>query len=249
MLALNMPTTLSKHSTNTTRRHKIGKESDTSGSQSHGTITSDRYIFPCQATAGHRFHHPVPTKPQHQPYPHTPRTYGTKQQYAETEDNTALLSKSNKTFVQEVIGVFLYYARAVDCTMLPALGSLATQQAAPTQNTLLKIQQFLDYAMTHQDAMITYRASNMILAVHSDTSYLSETKARSRAGAFLHVRRQFIPSQQRRHLNPRTNHQTGHVFGCQSRTRHFIQQCKIGRTTATPSQGARPSTTAHSHTN
>jgi hypothetical protein len=36
--------------------------------------------------------------------------------------------------------------------------------------------------MTHQDAIITYRASNMILAAHSDASYLSETKARSRAG-------------------------------------------------------------------
>eukprot|EP00804_Cyclotella_cryptica_P004234 CCRYP_014561-RA/>CCRYP_014561-RA protein AED:0.46 eAED:0.44 QI:0/0/0/1/0/0/2/0/303 len=132
--------------------------------------------------AGHRFHHPVPTKPQHQPYPHTPRTYGTKQQFVNTEDNTALLSKSDKTFVQEVIGVFLYYARAVDCTMLPALGSLATQQVAPTLNTLLKIQQFLDYAMMHQDAMITYCTSNKILAVHSDASYLSETKACSRAG-------------------------------------------------------------------
>eukprot|EP00804_Cyclotella_cryptica_P028355 CCRYP_016413-RA/>CCRYP_016413-RA protein AED:0.25 eAED:0.25 QI:0/0/0/1/1/1/3/0/885 len=132
--------------------------------------------------AGHRFHHPVPIKPQHQPYPHTPRTYGAKQQFVDTADDSALLSNTDKTFIQEVIGVFLYYARAVDCTMLPALGSLATQQLAPTQNTMSKIHQFLDYAMTHPDAMITYRASNMILAVHSDASYLSETKARSRAG-------------------------------------------------------------------
>eukprot|EP00804_Cyclotella_cryptica_P004405 CCRYP_006820-RB/>CCRYP_006820-RB protein AED:0.39 eAED:0.39 QI:0/0/0/1/0/0/2/0/323 len=208
MSALNMPTSLSKHSTNTTRRHKIGKVSDTSGSQSHGTIPSDRYISPCQATVKRQATISTilfPKKTQHQPYPHTPRTYGTKQQYADTEDNTALLSKSNKTFVQEVIGVFLYYARAVDCTMLPALGSLhckrktpvtspytrktsectgsvTTQQAAPAQNSLLKIEQFLNYTMTHQDAMITNRASNMILAVHSDASYLSETKARSRAG-------------------------------------------------------------------
>eukprot|EP00804_Cyclotella_cryptica_P029413 CCRYP_013352-RA/>CCRYP_013352-RA protein AED:0.16 eAED:0.24 QI:0/0/0/1/0.2/0.16/6/0/1158 len=132
--------------------------------------------------AGHRFHHPVPIKPQHQPYPHTPRTYCAKQQFVDTADDSALLSNTDKTFVQEVIGVFLYYARAVDCTMLPALGSLATQQSAPTQNTMSKIHQFLDYAMTHPDAMITYRASNMILAVHSDASYLSETKACSRAG-------------------------------------------------------------------
>eukprot|EP00804_Cyclotella_cryptica_P020760 CCRYP_016596-RA/>CCRYP_016596-RA protein AED:0.37 eAED:0.37 QI:0/-1/0/1/-1/1/1/0/339 len=134
--------------------------------------------------AGHRFRHPVPIKPQHQPYPHTARTYrtyGATQQFVETADTSALLSKTDKTFVQEVIGVFLYYARAVDCTMLPALGSLATQQSAPTQNTMLKIHQVLDFAMTHPDAMITYRTSNMILAVHSDASYLSETKARSRA--------------------------------------------------------------------
>jgi hypothetical protein len=45
-----------------------------------------------------------------------------------------------------------------------------------------KIRQFLDYAACHQDAVVTYRASDMILAAHSDASYLSETKARSRAG-------------------------------------------------------------------
>eukprot|EP00804_Cyclotella_cryptica_P017470 CCRYP_017391-RA/>CCRYP_017391-RA protein AED:0.38 eAED:0.38 QI:0/0/0/1/1/1/2/0/219 len=73
----------------------------------------------------------------------------------------------------------------VDCTMLPALGSLDTQQSVPTQNTLLKIHHFLDYAMTHPDAMITYRTSNMILAVHSDAFYLSETKAHSRAGGHI----------------------------------------------------------------
>eukprot|EP00804_Cyclotella_cryptica_P016953 CCRYP_001899-RA/>CCRYP_001899-RA protein AED:0.45 eAED:0.45 QI:0/0/0/1/1/1/2/0/118 len=118
-----MPNTLSKHSTNTTKHHKTGKVH----------LSMPGY---CKK-AGHRFRHPVPTKPQHQPYPHTPHTYGAKQQFVDTVDNTALLSKSNKTFVEEVIGVFLYYARAVDSTMLPALGSLATQQAAPTQNTLL----------------------------------------------------------------------------------------------------------------
>ena len=92
------------------------------------------------------------------------------------------MSKEDKTFIQEVIGVFLYYVRAVDCTMLAALVSLATQQANPTKNTMKKVKQFLDYAVTHQDAIITYRASDMVIAVHSDASYLSETKARSQAG-------------------------------------------------------------------
>eukprot|EP00804_Cyclotella_cryptica_P007134 CCRYP_020036-RA/>CCRYP_020036-RA protein AED:0.40 eAED:0.41 QI:0/0/0/1/0/0/3/0/479 len=71
---------------------------------------------------------------------------------------------------------------AVDCTMLRALGSLATQQANPTTTTLDRVYQFLDYALSHPNAGVTYRVSDMILAAHSDASYLSETNARSRAG-------------------------------------------------------------------
>jgi hypothetical protein len=42
--------------------------------------------------------------------------------------------------------------------------------------------QLLDYIASQDDAVITYNASDMVLAVHSDASYLSEPKARSRAG-------------------------------------------------------------------
>ena len=103
-------------------------------------------------------------------------------QYAKGEDDSPLLSKADNKFVQEVIGVFVYYARAVDLTMLSALGTLAAQQAAPTQNTMKNLHQFLDYVATHPDAIATYYTSDMVLAVHSDGSYLSESNARSRAG-------------------------------------------------------------------
>lgn len=129
-----------------------------------------------------RFQVKTPKRAQHQPYPHIARKYGAKQQYAEDEDTSAELNKEEKTFIQEVVGVFLFYARAVDCTMLAALGSIASQQAKPTQKTMEKVKQFLDYAATHPEAVITYRASDMVLAGHSDASYLSETRARSRAG-------------------------------------------------------------------
>ena len=33
-----------------------------------------------------------------------------------------------------------------------------------------------------EEATLTYRTSNMVLAIHSDASYLSEPKSRSRAG-------------------------------------------------------------------
>jgi hypothetical protein len=42
--------------------------------------------------------------------------------------------------------------------------------------------QLLDYLATQEDAVLSYHASDMVLAVHSDASYLSEPKARSRAG-------------------------------------------------------------------
>jgi hypothetical protein len=43
--------------------------------------------------------------------------------------------------------------------------------------------QLLDYLATQEEAILTYNKSNMILAIHSDASYLSsERKARSRAG-------------------------------------------------------------------
>ena len=45
-----------------------------------------------------------------------------------------------------------------------------------------KARQLLDYVATQEDAIVTFRASDMVLAVHSDASYLSEPSARSRAG-------------------------------------------------------------------
>ena len=55
-------------------------------------------------------------------------------------------------------------------------------QANPTQETLKKVREFLDYAATHPDAIITYQKSDMILAGDSDASYLSKRGAWSRAG-------------------------------------------------------------------
>jgi hypothetical protein len=42
--------------------------------------------------------------------------------------------------------------------------------------------QLLDYLGTQEEAVLTYNASEMVLAAHSDASYLSESNARSRAG-------------------------------------------------------------------
>ena len=89
-----------------------------------------------------RFNHQRPAKPQYQPYPCQPIKYGAKTQFAEDEDTSPKLNKEDTKYIQEVTGTFLFYARAVDPTMLTALGSLATEQAAPTQRTMEKCKQF-----------------------------------------------------------------------------------------------------------
>ena len=125
----------------------------------------------------------MPRKPQHSPYGVAPKIYGAAAQDTIPEDDTAKIDEKRVKVVQQVIGGVLYYSRAVDLTVLPALSSIASKQASATKN---KVEQLLDYLATHPKAKVCYYASNMILNIHSNTSYLSETRARSRvAGQFF----------------------------------------------------------------
>jgi hypothetical protein len=47
---------------------------------------------------------------------------------------------------------------------------------------MIKVKHFLDYAFTHPNAIITHQASDMVLAAHSDASFLLEANACSQAG-------------------------------------------------------------------
>ena len=105
--------------------------------------------------------------------------YIEKGQYAKSVDASLLLIKSDKKFVQEVIGTFVYYARVVDSTILAPLGSITTHQANVMKNTMNKVKQFSDHAATHPGTIATYHASDMVYSYHSDASYLSESKAHS----------------------------------------------------------------------
>ena len=120
-----------------------------------------------------RLKHRTPKRKQDQPYQHVIPNYGTKTQYSVGPDGTALLDKDGKKFVQQVTGTFLYYARAVDSIMLVSLSALAPEQASPTQKIMEKVMTFLDYAASQEEAFITYHASDMVLACHSDASYLT----------------------------------------------------------------------------
>jgi hypothetical protein len=53
--------------------------------------------------------------------------------------------------------------------------------------TVDKVIKLLNYCHTHTETKIQYHASEMILYIHSDDSYLSENEAKSRAGVFFYM--------------------------------------------------------------
>ena len=83
--------------------------------------------------------------------------------------------------------------------ILLALNDIATQQAKPTNSTMKRVHQLLDYMATHPKAIIRFRASDMILNIHSGASYCSAGRGRSQAGGYfflgsIPVNRQLINS-------------------------------------------------------
>eukprot|EP00957_Ditylum_brightwellii_P121967 9301428-Ditylum_brightwellii.AAC.1 len=92
------------------------------------------------------------------------------------------LSKQEKTRIQQILGTLLFYTRAVDPTMRMALNAIAAEQEHPTSKMAAAIVQLLNYCATHPEATIWYHASDMVLHIHRDASYLSAPHARSRAG-------------------------------------------------------------------
>eukprot|EP00804_Cyclotella_cryptica_P015468 CCRYP_008055-RA/>CCRYP_008055-RA protein AED:0.34 eAED:0.35 QI:0/0/0/0.75/0/0/4/0/483 len=127
--------------------HKTGRVSVTSGSQSHGTIPSNKYNSPCQDTAkkpatvfttlfpSNHSINPILIHPALMAPNNSLSTLQMTQHYSPTPTKPSSRKSSASSCTTH---------EAVDCTMLPALGSLATQQSAPTQNTMSKIHQFLD---------------------------------------------------------------------------------------------------------
>jgi hypothetical protein len=133
-----------------------------------------------------KFQHDVPKHPQRTPSKYGTPVYGAKSQYA-TRDETPLLSAKQCTHIQKITGSVLYYARAVDPTVLMPLNDIATEKTKATEKTQEAANQLLDYLATHPDVTIRYHKSGMILHIHSDASYLSVSHARSRLGGVFTV--------------------------------------------------------------
>jgi hypothetical protein len=100
-----------------------------------------------------KFQHDSPKHPEHALSRYVTPVYGAKTQYA-TKYETLPLTAQQCLTIQKVTGSVLYYARAVDPTVLMPLNDIATEQTKATEKTQSATNKMLDYLATHPDATI-----------------------------------------------------------------------------------------------
>ena len=134
------------------------------------------------ADTRHEIGHPNPKRPQHAPSKHNAPVFGSDSQKLQAKPEAPPATPGEIKKIQRVVGRLLYYGRGTDPTLLHALNDLAATTEDATEDTVQATEHLLDYVATHPNAKIRYTASPMILHIHSDASYLTAAKARSRAG-------------------------------------------------------------------
>jgi hypothetical protein len=125
--------------------------------------------------------HSIPRRIQKCPYSPEPKRFGAGEQAPLVPDDTAMLDAKGIKRVQQIVGSILYYAHAIDMTVLMALSSIAVEQMKATEKTMGCCVQLLDYLVSNLEAKVRFHVSDMIMNIHSEASYLSKTKACSRA--------------------------------------------------------------------
>ena len=154
-----------------------------------GTIGNERLPYPCpniSQNSGTNCNILLQKKTERNPNDWTPPKYGRKAQYVENQEPLPVVSKPRIRKIQQIIGSLLYYARAVDHTILTMVNDLASQQSKATEDTERRVNKLLNYVATYPNASITYKKSKMELVVHRDASYLTAPGARSRAGGYFY---------------------------------------------------------------
>jgi hypothetical protein len=103
----------------------------------------------------------------------------------ENETTSPSISAKDVNKLQQLTGTLLYYSRDVDPTLIMPINVLESEQSKATSETGDKVIKLLNYCNTHPETKIRYHASDILLYIHSDASYLSEREAKSRAGGIL----------------------------------------------------------------
>ena len=83
----------------------------------------------------HRFQHILMGGKEYSPHICASIQYGHKYQYADPLDASEYLYDKEINLIQQVCGTFLYYAIAINNTILLALGDISSEQSKATEKT------------------------------------------------------------------------------------------------------------------
>ena len=98
-----------------------------------------------------RYSHKTPNRKQYTPYAPAPVLYGkASQDMPEPDTSPPPLNAKVKLRFQKVVGSFLYYGRAVDMKIPASLRKIAEEQSNPTEDTIEKVYNFLNYMATNK---------------------------------------------------------------------------------------------------
>ena len=126
-----------------------------------------------------RFRHVPSRLPEHSPHPWQRPNYGAKTQFVTVSNDAPAIDAVDKTRILEVLGMLLFFAQAIECTLLTAIGKLATEESQATNITMEKLTQLSKYCTAHPGATFRFTASNTTLSVKS------AVKGRSRAAGYF----------------------------------------------------------------
>jgi hypothetical protein len=76
----------------------------------------------------HKYQHASPARLEHAPHTWNPPVYGAKTQYVEDKKTSPALSDKDVNKLQQFMGTLLYYARAIDPTLIMPINVLASEK-------------------------------------------------------------------------------------------------------------------------
>jgi hypothetical protein len=116
--------------------------------------TVDLYMPGYIKAALQKYQHAAPARPENAPHTWNPPIHGAKTQYVEDETTSPALSDKDVNKLQQLEGILLYYARAVDQTLIMPINFLASEQSKATSVTADKVIKLLNYCNTHPETKI-----------------------------------------------------------------------------------------------
>ena len=146
-------------------------------------VSMPGYIAKMLKNFGHR----DPTRSEHAPYTHVKPNYGSKVHLTFPEDRAAPLPPKDVKRPEQISGSLLFYRRAIDSSLLTALGTLTSAQMNATTDTGAALTKIINYCASNPVTVIHFHKIGMVLYVSSDASYLSKPKARRCASGHFYL--------------------------------------------------------------